>query len=98
MVTEELSAIYLPKTFGVSPEKILETYYTNADIALIEGWISGPFQKIEVWRKAIGRSPLFTGIQIVKAVVAEDPLENINLPVFQRSDVDSLADFLLTLI
>ena len=98
VITEELSAVYLPRASGISPEKILETYYTNVDIVLIEGWISGPFQKIEIWRKAIGRPPLFTGIKLVKAVVAEEPFANTNLPVFQRSDVDSLADFILTMV
>lgn len=97
VITEELSAVYLPKALCISPEKILETYYTNVDIVLIEGWISGPFQKIEIWRKVIGKPPLFTGINLVKAVVVEDHLENTGLQVFQRSEVDSLADFLLTL-
>ncbi len=96
-ITEELSAIYLPRALGISPEKILETYYSNVDIVLIEGWISGPFQKIEVWRKAIGRPPLFTGIKLVKAVVTDDPVGDTDLQVFQRSEVDPLADFLLTL-
>ncbi len=97
VVTEEMSAVYLPRTPDTSPEKILETYYANVDLVLIEGWISGPFQKIEVFRQAIGRPPLFPGLKHIKAIVSEDSIGKTELPVFQRSDVASLADFLLTL-
>ncbi|OGR22408.1 MAG: molybdopterin-guanine dinucleotide biosynthesis protein B [Desulfobacterales bacterium RIFOXYA12_FULL_46_15] len=97
VVTEEMNVIYLPRTPDTSPEMIIETYYSKVDLVLIEGWISGPFQKIEVFREAIGRPPLFTGLHNMRAVVSEDSIGKINLPVFQRSDVDVLADFLLTL-
>jgi molybdopterin-guanine dinucleotide biosynthesis protein B len=98
VVTEEMSAVYLPRTPDTSPERILETYYSHVDLVLIEGWISGPFQKIEVYREAIGRPPLFTGLEHMKAFVSDDSTGKTDLPVFPRSDVDSLADFLLTLM
>jgi len=98
VVTEEMSAVYLPRTPETAPEKILDTYYSHVDLVLIEGWISGPFQKIEVYREAIGRPPLFTGLMHMKAVVSEDPVGVTDLPLFSRADVESLTDFLLTLI
>ena len=97
VVTEEMSAVYLPRTPDTSPEMIIETYYSKVDLVLIEGWISGPFQKIEVYREAIGRPPLFSGLAHMKAVVSDDSIGKTDLPVFSRSDVESLADFLLTL-
>jgi len=97
MVTGEMSAVYLPKGPDACPEMILETYYSKVDLVLIEGWISGPFQKIEVFREAVGRPPLFAGLRHMKALVSDDLIEETGLPVFPRPDVDSLADFLLTL-
>lgn len=97
MVTEQLSAVYLPRTPETSPEKLLETYYTGVDIVLIEGWISGPFQKIEVWRNSIERPPLFPNIENIKAIVTDDSINKACLPVFPRSDIDPLVKFMLTL-
>ena len=98
VVTEEMSAVYLPRTPDTSPEMILDAYYSKVDLVLIEGWISGPFQKIEVFREAIGRSPLFPRLEHMKAVISDDPVGKTDLTVFKRSDVESLADFILTLM
>lgn len=97
MVTEQMSAIYLPRDVRTTPEMILQTFYQNVDIVLIEGWITGPFQKIEVWRKAIGKPPLFSTIQQVQAIVSDNDLQDAPLPVFSRSGIDRLVTFLLGL-
>ncbi len=97
MVTEQMSAIYLPRNADTTPEKLLETYYSGIDIVLIEGWISGPFQKIELFRKSIGRPPLFPEIKNVKAIVSDDPIKDPNVKLFPRSDLDLVIDFILTL-
>ncbi|MCP3900212.1 MAG: molybdopterin-guanine dinucleotide biosynthesis protein B, partial [Desulfobacteraceae bacterium] len=97
MVTEQMSAIYLPRNADTTPEKLLETYYSGVDIVLIEGWISGPFQKIELFRKSIGRPPLFPEIKNVKAIISDDPIENPDIKLFPRSDLDLVVNFILTL-
>ena len=97
MVTGQMSAVYLPKNADTSPQKLIETYYSGVDIVLIEGWISGPFQKVEVWRKNIEKTPLFPGIENVKALVSDDSIKKIDLPLFPRSKIDSLVNFILTL-
>ncbi len=76
-------------------EKLLETYYSDIDIVLIEGWISGPFPKIEVWRKYKGLSPLFPSIKNVQAIVSDDEMGKTDLPVFLRSEVESIINFIL---
>lgn len=78
MMTREMTAIYLPDTGQMTPRTLLETYYSALDIVLIEGWISGPYQKIEVWRKAVERAPLFLDIPGVTAVVSDDPLDPVS--------------------
>jgi len=96
MVTKEMSAVYLPRTKETNPENILKTFYSDVDIVLIEGWISGPFQKIELFRKSLDRPPLFPEINNVKAVVTDDHIENLNdIQLFSRSDLDGIVRFIL---
>jgi len=97
MVTELMSAIYLPKSPDTSPEKLLGVYYSSVDIVLIEGWITGPFKKIEIWRKAVGKEPLFNEIENVKALISDDYIKSPDLPLFSRSKIDQLIDFILSL-
>ncbi len=73
MITQEMTAVYLP--MKMTPQSLLEKYYTNIDIVLIEGWISGPYDKIEIWRKAVNKPPLFSNISHVKAIVSDDILD-----------------------
>ncbi len=97
MVTEQLSAIYLPREPETSPEILLQTYFTNIDIVLIEGWISGPYAKIELWRKEIGRPPLYPKIKGVKAIVTDDEVDSKGVPLIPRSNLDALIDFIIDL-
>jgi molybdopterin-guanine dinucleotide biosynthesis adapter protein len=97
MVTEQLSAIYLPREPETSPENLLKTYFKNVDIVLIEGWISGPYTKIELWREEVGRPPLYSKIQGVKAIVTDDEVDSEGLPVFKRFNLDDLIDFIIDL-
>ncbi len=97
MVTEELSAIYLPREPETSPENLLQTYFNQVDIVLIEGWISGPHSKIELWREEIGRPPLYSRIKGVKAIVTDDKVDSAGLPVFSRSNLDELINFIIDL-
>ncbi len=102
MVTQTMSAVYLPRTPSYTPQKLLDTFYANVDIVLIEGWISGPYDKIEVWRKSVERPPLFSSVQQVVALVS-DPLSpedeacavGQKIHCFQRSDLSGLVAYLV---
>ena len=59
MVTASMAAVYLPGSAASRPDQIIKTYLARADLVLIEGWLSGPYPKIEIWRKAVARPPLF---------------------------------------
>ncbi len=39
------AAIYLPNSKNQSPDDLIQQYFTQTDIVLIEGWISGPHKK-----------------------------------------------------
>ena len=75
MITKEMTAVYLTKTPEMTPQALMEKYYSDIDIVLIEGWISGPYGKIEIWRKAVKKPPLFLNISHVKAIVSDDILD-----------------------
>ena len=82
MMAGEMAAIYLPVSGdkGLTPQTILENpLYQGLDLVLIEGWISGPYPKMEVWRKEAGRPPLFPEVKGVMGLVTDDLLE----PEFQ---------------
>ncbi len=104
MVTERMSAVYLPRTEEYTPGKLLDTFYAHVDIVLIEGWISGPYDKIEVWRKTVGRPPLFSSVKQVKALVSDSlsPDDSAGaadqkIDCFQRSDLTGLTEYMLAL-
>lgn len=105
MVTREMAAIYLPGTENITPQALLEKYYSNINIVLIEGWISGPYDKIETWRKAVRKPPLFPDISHVKAFVSDDTLDpetmrqanTRKIRSFKRNDIVQLVDNMLNL-
>jgi molybdopterin-guanine dinucleotide biosynthesis adapter protein len=60
MMTRDMAAVYLPRPQGMTPSTLMEKYYTHLDIVLIEGWISKPYRKIEIWNKMLGKPPVFS--------------------------------------
>ncbi len=106
MITQSMAAIYLPRSDNLTPEKLLEKYYCDVDIVFIEGWISGPFKKIEIWNKQVNKKPLFSFVENVKAFVSDDfpapdDMEDAGakkIRNFKRSDLSLLSDFILELI
>ena len=105
MVTSRMAAVYLPASAQASPENLIKTYYKNTDVVLIEGWISGPYPKIEIWREIVGRPPLFPELPTVTALVSDDRLEaehrtmadSRKITLLGLEPVSALADFLLDL-
>lgn len=104
MITQEMTAVYLP--MKMTPQALLENYYSNIDIVLIEGWISGPHDKIEIWRKAVKKPPLFLNISHVKAIVSDDILDPEiirqanarEIRCFKRNEVTQLVDSILKVV
>ncbi len=103
MITEEMTAVYLP--IKMKPQTLLDNYYSNIDIVLIEGWISGPHDKIEIWRKAVKKPPLFANISHVRAIVSDDVLDpeilrqanTMKISSFKRNEVSQLVECILQL-
>lgn len=104
MITPDMAAIFLPRDPDLSVDELIRQYYTCVDVVLIEGWISGPHEKIEVFRNRCDRTPLFHQVPHVKAFVTDQPLTSADrsaaaekqITVFNRSDVGSIAQFILS--
>ena len=106
VVNREMTAIYLPQAAAVETRTLLETFYAGLDIVLIEGWISGPYDKIEVWRKAVNRPPLFLDVPDVHAIVSDDELDprsratadSCGIPCLRRREVERIVEKLFEMM
>jgi len=69
------------------------------DLVLVEGWKTGAYPKLEVWRPGVGDRPSrFPTDPTIIAVASELPLDPArqgrpDLPVLPLNDVDGIADF-----
>lgn len=107
MVTSSMAAIYLPASDATRPEALIRTYFQHLDLVLIEGWISGPWPKIELWRAATDRPPLFMemNVQGVRGIATDDSLDSRSLAmteekaicVLSLSDLSGIAETVLAL-
>ena len=93
MVNASMAAIYLPRNNQTDPGKILDTYYINTQIVLIEGWISGPYHKVELWRTHKERKPLFHSINNVVGVICDDTLDDSDRIIAQEKKIHLLKRF-----
>ena len=66
-----------------------------ADLVLVEGFKKYPIEKIEIFRKSIGKPRLYPEDHLVMAVASDEALNDCPLPVFDLSDIASIADFII---
>lgn len=65
------------------------------DLVLIEGFKAGGFPKLEVWRVAVAKPPLWPDMPDIVAIASDTPTPSSCLPRFDLSDVKSIAEFVL---
>lgn len=65
------------------------------DLVLVEGFRRWSHPRIEVWRQAVGRPPLFLDDPLVVAVASPDTPEGLTVPRFDLDDVPAIAAFVL---
>ncbi len=79
----------------------LMTHLQPVDLVLVEGWKTGAYPKLEVWRPGVGdRPPRFPTDPTVIAVASEPPLDPAQqgrpgLPVLPLNDAGGIADFIV---
>ena len=66
---------------------------SRVDLVLVEGFKRGAHPKLEVWRAATGKAPLWPGEPNVIGVASDAPLPGCPLPVLALDDIAVIADF-----
>ncbi|HEV2572127.1 MAG TPA: molybdopterin-guanine dinucleotide biosynthesis protein B [Beijerinckiaceae bacterium] len=62
------------------------------DLVLIEGFKGSPWPKIEVYRAANGKPPIYPNDPDVVAIAADVPLPDAGRPVADLDDAETVAD------
>ena len=68
---------------------------TPVDLLLVEGFKRHPHPKIEVYRRSLGKSPLYPDDGYVAAVASDERLLGLPLPWLPLDDAAAVADFIL---
>jgi molybdopterin-guanine dinucleotide biosynthesis protein B len=62
------------------------------DLVLVEGYKSERHPKMEVYRQAVGKPPLYPGDDRIVAIASDSPIPDTQLPVVDLNDVAAVAD------
>ncbi len=65
------------------------------DLVLVEGFKRNPHPKLEVWRAATGKPPLFPEDAMIRAVASDGPVPGCDRPVLSLDEVETIADFII---
>lgn len=79
-------------------EPTLEEYlshFSPCDLVLVEGFKNEPVPKLEVYRPANGKPPLWPENPNVVAVATDEVIKT-HLPVLDLNDIGAIADFVVT--
>jgi molybdopterin-guanine dinucleotide biosynthesis adapter protein len=62
------------------------------DLVLVEGYKSERHPKMEIYRQAVGKPPLYRHDDRIIAIASDSPLTDTQLPVVDLNDVAAVAD------
>jgi molybdopterin-guanine dinucleotide biosynthesis protein B len=68
----------------------------RCDLVLVEGFKNGDFPKLEVWRAALARPPLWPPWPGIVAIASDAPLPTPDVPRLDLTDTVAIADFVLS--
>lgn len=67
----------------------------SVDLVLVEGYKRDRHPKLEVWRAATGKSPIFEDDPTVVALATDAAPTGVRLPVLPLDDIDAVARFVI---
>jgi molybdopterin-guanine dinucleotide biosynthesis adapter protein len=67
---------------------------SSADLVIIEGFKAHAHPKLEIYRAAVGKPPIYPQDDCVVAVASDAPLPQAQLPVLMLDDVEGIANVL----
>ena len=76
-----------------APAEALLAKLAPVDLVLIEGFKKEGHEKIEVYRRALGKPLLAVEDPAVVAVLSDGPVPETELPVIDLDDTSAIADF-----
>lgn len=80
------------------PEPAIEElipHMTAVDLLLIEGFKTHGHDKLEIFRREVGKPLLQASDPLVRAVASTGPVPEAGVPVLDLDDVPAIADFVL---
>lgn len=96
-----MNAIFWPASPGENASSRYDRFSSllaDCDLVLVEGHSQVDGLKVEVWRADVGAPPIAATDSTIIAVVTDDPPPpEVDVPVWSRRDVASLAERLLQL-
>jgi molybdopterin-guanine dinucleotide biosynthesis protein B len=73
----------------------LLTHLGDVDLVLVEGYKHGDHPRLEVRRAGQDQPLLAAESESIRAVVSDEPVEGLTVPLLDRSNVPTIADFIL---
>jgi len=81
-----------------APEPTIEellAHMSPVDLVIIEGFKDHAHDKMEIFRRATGKTLLQPNDPLIKAVASDGPVEEATVPVLDLNDIPALADYIL---
>ena len=81
-----------------APEPALDELVARmapVDLLIVEGFKAYPHDKLEVFRRSVGKPLIAAEDDHVVAVASDGPVPEVKLPVLDLDDVPAIADFVL---
>lgn len=95
VMSHDQLALYSARSAEVSLSEAVHRWFGDFDLVLSEGFKNEPGIKIEVFREATEKTPLYAdpGFQI-QALVS-DTAPELAIPVFRFEDIDLICDWII---
>jgi molybdopterin-guanine dinucleotide biosynthesis protein B len=85
----DLRVLFERRADDTDPETLAKTYFAGRDVVLVEGFKDAPIPKIEIYRKAVGPTPLVKTMADTShwvAVVTDTEIPGSPCPVLRFTD------------
>ena len=102
MMITSADKLAMVKRHAASPpiEELLERYFSDMDLVLVEGFRGSALPKIEVHRKDFRRALICRGERNdpqLAAVASDEPLD-VDVPVLDLNNPEAIAEFIASLL
>ena len=85
----DLRVVFERRSDDADPESLARQYFADRDLVIVEGFKQAPLPKIEIYRKAVGPTPLVMSASDRSqwvAVVTDTAMTGLTCPVLRFTD------------